>query len=292
METVDVISGFREDDLLRGKFYDYTRTIFPGADFVEWHRRGFWREEYQPCALMEDGRIVSNVSITRMNIWVDGMLRRGIQFGTVGTLPEYRGRGLSRKLMEHVMAHQCRDAEILFLYANETVVDFYTRFGFRCLPEHRYVREANLPNPSGASRRLDISNDADFRLITDLIGRRTTLTRMFGAENYGFITVWHLLNLFPNHIYYVEELDAVVVATERDGTLKLWDVITSEACDMEALLAAAMPNHSIRTVVFTFPPDLFPFSCDSIEEEETLLFIHESSVFPSGKYRFPTTAQT
>lgn len=40
----------------------------------------------------------------------------------------YRGRGLSRQLMEHIMATY--EDIPMYLSANESVLDFYPRFGF------------------------------------------------------------------------------------------------------------------------------------------------------------------
>lgn len=56
-----------------------------------------------------------------MKILIDGDYLNGIQIGTVGTLPEFRNRGLNKFLMEYVSNKYDNLCDIFFLFANETV---------------------------------------------------------------------------------------------------------------------------------------------------------------------------
>jgi hypothetical protein len=87
MSGYDVLENYRDNDILRHKFYEFTNTVFPGIDFAEWYNRGFWEDEYLPFSIVMDDKIVSNVSITRMRLIIDGRRIDGIQIGTVGTIP-------------------------------------------------------------------------------------------------------------------------------------------------------------------------------------------------------------
>ena len=103
MNRPDIIENYRDNELLRNEYYNFISKIFPSADFKEWYSKGFWTDKFNPISIIKDGKLISNVSATLMNIIVEGRNVRGIQIGAVGTLPEFRNQGLSRLLMEYVI---------------------------------------------------------------------------------------------------------------------------------------------------------------------------------------------
>lgn len=88
--------------------------------------------------LHQDGRVVSNVSVNHMVFDVCGEKKHYIQLGTVMTDPEYGGRGLNRILMERVLSEYEGKTDGIYLFANDTVLDYYPKFGFRPAKEYEY----------------------------------------------------------------------------------------------------------------------------------------------------------
>ena len=99
-------------------FLRFVKNVFPGGDFDLWHARGGWTEDYVAHAAFESGQIVASASTMRMRLVVDGRAMGGVQLGAVGCVPEYRGRGLMRPLMEQALARLAPTDDIAFLYAN------------------------------------------------------------------------------------------------------------------------------------------------------------------------------
>ncbi len=124
----------RESAALRQSFFRWHRAplklTFPLA------RQGLLGERYLPYALAEEDRIVSNISVNVLDVLYDGAPRRYVQLGTVMSDPAFRGRGLSRRLMEKVLADWRGNCDMIYLYANDTVLDFYPKFGFERFIEH------------------------------------------------------------------------------------------------------------------------------------------------------------
>ncbi len=79
---------------------------------------------------MTGERIVANVSVDRMRFWKDGMEKHYIQLATVMTEEAFRNRD-DRGLMEFVEADFGEQTDGMFLFANDTVLTFYPKFGFR-----------------------------------------------------------------------------------------------------------------------------------------------------------------
>ena len=103
MNDYKIIENYRDDTVLRNKFYKFVGQIFSGLSFKKWYETGYWTDKYIPYSIVKDNQIVSNVSISIMKIILEGRSVRGIQFGTVGTLREYRKQGLSKYLMDYVL---------------------------------------------------------------------------------------------------------------------------------------------------------------------------------------------
>jgi predicted GNAT family acetyltransferase len=60
-----------------------------------------------------------------MTIVSFGKEYQAIQIGTVMTHPDYRKKGLAKKLIEHITAIYEKQSDFIYLFANKTVLDFY-----------------------------------------------------------------------------------------------------------------------------------------------------------------------
>ena len=113
---------------------------------------------------------------------------KGIQIGAVGTIPEYQNRGLSRYLMEYVIDKYDPVSDIIFLFANETVLDFYPKFGFKPHQEFIFKSSSDLPKPDYSARKLKLTDKRDLEIINKILSKRLDLTKLFSAKDYDFIT--------------------------------------------------------------------------------------------------------
>ena len=126
---LEIVKHYRNNSALRASFNELARKTF-GIDFEPWYQRGFWTDRYDPYSVVENGRIIANVSVNHMDMRILGERKRLIQLGTVMTDPQYRNRGLIRMLMEQIQ-QEFADADGMFLFANDSVLEFYPKFGFR-----------------------------------------------------------------------------------------------------------------------------------------------------------------
>ena len=44
--------------------------------FEEWHKGGWWQENYQPHLLLCDGKVAANLSVNRIDCQINGVRRR------------------------------------------------------------------------------------------------------------------------------------------------------------------------------------------------------------------------
>lgn len=95
----EMIKAYQSDGALRRSFNRLAEETY-GLNFENWYQNGFWGEKYIPFSAVSQGTVISNVSVNIMDCKVGGEMRHYIQLGTVMTKKEYRGQGLSRRLME------------------------------------------------------------------------------------------------------------------------------------------------------------------------------------------------
>ncbi|MGD8780376.1 MAG: GNAT family N-acetyltransferase [Ignavibacteria bacterium] len=292
MTEFKIIENYRDNDFYRESFFDLTRKVFNGLDFKTWYQKGFWADAYVPYAIVKDNQIISNVSISTMQVYVNGEIKKGLQFATVGTLPEYRKQGLSRELMNYVLDKYKDWADIHFLFANETVTGFYPLFGFKLNDEVVFRSLSDLPSPKFFSTRLDLNNPDDVKLIKQKVENRKPITKLFGAENYGFITFWHLVNIYPDDIYYLKDEDIIIIATEEAKELHIRDIIFENEFDLNKALQKITKN-KIEAVNYYFSPDVLRYNFDeTAPTKDSPLFIIEDMPFKKKLFKFPATAQT
>jgi GNAT superfamily N-acetyltransferase len=291
-QNYKLLQNYRNDTNLVEKYHEFISKIFPSISFREWYEKGFWAKNYIPYSLIKDNVIISNVSVSIMNVFVDGQEKIAAQIGAVGTLLEYRHQGLSRHLMNYIIDKLKDKVHFFFLFANDTVMDFYPKFGFRNIKESNFILEKNIPKINYSARKLNIRNNADYSLLQNLIKKRKPITKTFGAEKYDFVTMWHVLNIYSNDIFYLEEEEIIFIKTEKDGILEIWEVIFKEKFDFQEVLYKIITSESINKIIFHFPPDQLEYEYNKIISEQSGLFVRGEIFKNHSKMKFPETAHT
>ena len=273
-------------------FLEFTKTIFSWANFSDWHLHGYWPAEYIPHSIIRNGKIASNVSVTKMDLILNGKRGKGIQIGTVGTIPEERNKGLSRILMDHVIKKYENEADIFFLFANDTVLKFYPKFGFSRKFETLYISEKSVVPAKGKLKKLNWKNPGDLEIIEKTLKNRSPLTSIFGAENYHPISLWHVINEYPDDLYFCEELDIILIFYVKDEQIQLIDLAYTNKPDLEKLVSYIYNTSAAESICFHFPPDITDFDYDrEVVGENTMLFV-KGEFEPQEGFKFPVTSQT
>lgn len=65
-----------QDNLaVRTSFDQLAQQTFD-ISFEEWHKGGWWQENYQPHLLLRDGKVATNLSVNRIGCQINGVRRR------------------------------------------------------------------------------------------------------------------------------------------------------------------------------------------------------------------------
>jgi predicted N-acetyltransferase YhbS len=276
---------------LHDAFLNFVPEVFPSISFRRWYALGGWNQDYRSFAIFDGERIVANVSVQRMSLIVRGRPRVGWQLGAVGVLPDYRGRGLQRTLMQNVLG-QLDPADVVLLFANEDVLDFYPLFGFRRATETLFCAEHSVSPGPGALRRLSFESNEDRELLARLASTALPATEQFGARDYGGVLLWYWANFHGDDFYYHEQDDAIVVAEQDMEVLRILDVLAARPIDLVSYLPQLV-QYPVDFVEFGFTPErIWPDAVAEGEYLESALFVLGDVDLPAMPFKFPVLAQT
>ncbi len=286
------IRDYKNDPLYRLSFNQLAGKTF-GIDFERWYQLGFWNDRYICYSFTQANRVVANVSANRMEIIRQGKRMSAVQIGTVMTDPEYRGRGLAAKLMNIVLEEYEDQWDLIYLFANPTVQNFYPQFGFRSsIKECRFFAKIRLNGRyPGNYRKLNLQQKGDLKLLVEKVNGRATISDIFDVERGESILLWHCLYNFPQDIYYLNDLGVLAIAELTDDTLHLYDVIGPEKADFIPIFQR-IASVGVENVFFYFTPDFkdIPVMSASYEPEDYTFFVRSGDISLKGGFFYPVTA--
>lgn len=288
-----LIENYSNHNSKREMYYRFISNVFPGCDFKMWYSKGFWTDDYILYSFVDSGEIISNISVALMKVFVNGKLMNGVQLGAVGTIPEYRKLGLSRKLMNYVIDKYKSKTEIIFLFANDSVTEFYPKFGFTKQDQYLFKKKALPVKSKTELRKLNLIKVDDYNLLLRLLKERKPITRLFGAAYYDFFVMWHVFNKQWENIYYIPDYDALLFIKIKDDALHVYEVVCKREIDINHIVHEIAGFNKVSNILFYFPPDQIRFTYDSlIEYTEAPLFILGDISFAKREIKFPETAIT
>lgn len=272
----------RNDKYYQYKLNKLLREVF--FDFQFWYDLDLWDEDYESYSIIESGDLISNICVYKTKLLLNNKQYSALSIGAVATKEEYRGRGLSRKLMEHIIEKY--EGVPMYLSANEGVVDFYPKFGFERVFEKLPVCEYEIRNDIKPVKLV-----YDDPKVWNYIYNRVNYSYKLDILNAASINIFHLyLGPLKEFIYEIPEIDTLIVAEQKESTLKLIGVFSlREICFTE--LARYLPFNNVTKVEFGFMPHWLDIEYAMQEYESDPMFIRGFNC-DLGDIKFPELSLT
>ncbi|CAM4310249.1 GNAT family N-acetyltransferase [Erysipelothrix inopinata] len=228
---------------IRQSFNKLTLEVFE-ISFEDWYQQGYWKDQYQPYVLLDNDVVVANVSVNKMRIKKDSDIYNVIQIGTVCTQEAYRNKGLIRYLMNQVLTDykdQC-----IYLFANDTVLDFYPKFGFKYHNEYQYVISNEQPS-NHDFKKINLSGANHLSHFTQYYKIGNPFSKVEMIDNLSLI-MFYLSGPFSEMIYYSKSLE--IYAIYDDETHMLFDVYGTIKLSLEEIIGSLTDTSKV-TLGFT-----------------------------------------
>ncbi len=245
-------TGYWDDPGALGAFKEFMLHIH-GLDFSEWESAGYWDDAYTPFSYFFGDKIVASVCIYLLDAIIDGKATRLAQISGVGTLPEYRRKGLNSRLTDIALEWAEGRNNGIFLFADAEAVPYYRKCGFSPVEEFVVNREATpIPN-FGEILKLDPGRKEDLDKIYRYARKRSPISAKFSVMNERLV-MFHVLHGLRNHVYEIPDLECLVFYKRERGCLSLFDIVGEKIpsfSDLHPFIAE--PSDGI--IEFHFFPD-------------------------------------
>ncbi|MHC1748561.1 MAG: GNAT family N-acetyltransferase [Cellulosilyticaceae bacterium] len=275
---------YKDDAELCKSFNALTEKTFC-FNFKKWHKKGFWGEKYIPYSVIDGKKVIANVSVNRMDFDMDGIEKHYIQIGTVMTDTDYRGQGLSRYLIEKVIDEYREKVDGIYLFGNDSVINFYPKFGFEKSTQYQYSKNIDASNNIKTIEPIDMHNKVNWESFFSAAKKSVSNARLT-MDNLELLAFW---TMDSEHVYYLAEENAYVIADVKEETLFIDQIIASHKVNVEAVIGSF--GNEIKRVELGFTPyDEDQYEVRELHEEDSTLFIlgKDLEAIKEKKLMFPT----
>ncbi|MDN3693639.1 GNAT family N-acetyltransferase [Chryseobacterium tructae] len=277
---------YQDDEKLRLEFNRLTQKVWK-FDFENYYQSGFWDDSCILYSLFDDDAIASHITVNLFKSNIDGEFKNFIQLGTVMTDEAYQKKGLSRFLMEKILHDFKGKHDGIFLFANETVLDFYPKFGFTPTKEFeafQVIENLDL-SIQYKKRKLELDEENDLKLFEELV-EHTISNTIFPTKNKS-ITFFYCYASpemgYKNSIYFIEELHCAVVIETQDKALHIVEIFSPEEINLNHVIAA-FDDIPFDEVVLGFSPKHKGFQY-RLWKDDVQLFVTPELLLVFEKYQ-------
>ena len=240
---MELVKHYMPDDRLRAALNALTRQTF-GFDFEKWYAGGGWEGDYLPYSLMEDGRMLANVSANRMRFLQNGQERRYIQLGTVMTDKAFRRQGLASRLMRAAMDDLRGECDGFYLFGDLGALGFYDSLGFSRITETRYTLREDARQAlcaQAAQREADAlflpADRTDAALAARYRQALQTAVPYAALEHVNRRSLHLFYTLSMKTVRYGAALDAFCVLAREEGQTVLQSVLCARRLPLADILS-------------------------------------------------------
>lgn len=290
------ISNYKHDSELRHRFNALTQQVYQ-FDFEKWYNSGYWGDNCLLYSLLADDKMVSHITVSVIDFMVLEERKRFVQLGTVMTEEQYRNQGLSRMLLEKVLEDWQHNCDMVYLYANDSVLDFYPKFSFVSVGEYQASTKITPIKSPYAVRKMDMENDGDRELLYETSNHAVALFDITMQDNAGLVMFYsHYFDPFSvkDNLFYIEELNAIAVAEFEENTLIIYDVLATEKIEIEDVLNALVSEDTEDVILRCMPINSGKYEISLFKEEDSTLMVmaSKSDLFHNNKLIFPMLSHT
>lgn len=286
-KTYRIVIDYKDDVQLRASFNQLTQRTY-GFDFEEWYQNGYWTNRYIPYSLADGADIISNVSVNFMDFIVDGKKRSCLQIGTVMTDMAFRKQGLNKILMNRVLDDWRDKSDLIYLFANNTVLDFYPKFGFTPVNEHLHSMQISPEQSiSPDYSKLDMSKRENRDLLSEKISQTSYYSEITMINNAPLI-MFYCTSFMSDNVYFIKKYDAIVIADFKADTLILNDIFCSKEISLKEIILSLVSKEVKKVVLGFSPMDKTGFKEEILIQDDTLFVLNDKrDVIKNKKRRFP-----
>lgn len=284
----ELIKKYQKDQQLRDSFNALAEKTF-GLNFEGWYQTGYWRDNYIPYSIVMDGKIVANVSVNITDMLWQGQRKSMIQLGTVMTDEAYRNQGLIREIMKEIEADFGEKTDGMYLFANDSVLDFYPKFGFEKAVEYQYTKHLSAAG-TDEMEQIQMKDAKNWAMLEAVMEQNRFQGTFDMVDNIGLF-MFYVTQFMQESVYYCKRLETYVIAEQEGDELFVHNVFSKQEVSLAEVLNTF--GADVKKVRLGFvPQEKEGFEAELVQEEDTTLFVKGNvfAEFEKEGLMFPTLA--
>ncbi len=285
--------------IVGGKEYTFTNRIGESKELTEninkLFKKTFWITfesfggEHEPHALLDGDKVVASVSVNQIPFVYRGKKYFFIQLGGVMTDEEYRNKGLGRYLLEEIKKRWEPHCDLIFLFANNDVTEYYPRFGFNAGIE--YVYTAAVKNiEKGNIVKLDMGKPENVKLVYEHYQNPNIYSALKMTDNKAVFGFYYEGEMADN-IWYDKDTDLIYCLEKQDELIKIYDILGKSSLTLEEVTKRAAGVYgNISKAEYSFTPlDTDGMDCKIRNVDDSHFFIlgKMADIFSNDKLMIP-----
>ena len=147
------------------------------------------------------------------------------------TDPDYRGKGYARILMKKIMQEYEGRTDGMFLYANDSVLAFYPKFGFYEKAEYQYSRPVKN-STEDVTKKVPMDTADDWAKMVKVMKNKAQCGNMTMCGNEDLF-MFYLSQFMRECVYYIGQSDTYVIAEIEGDTLMIHAIFGEASVDEE-----------------------------------------------------------
>ena len=283
----EFVSNYKDNQRIRESFNELTEKTY-GFNFRKWFDNGYWGNKYIPYSLLDGDKVIANVSVNIMDFKVLGEKKRLIQLGTVMTDEGYRGKGLSKALLNKVIEEWEDKCEFIYLFANDRVLNFYPKFGFKKYNQYQCSLEVTKVESTKTIKKLNIEDPNDKNTLIRILSNKKSLYKLDNIKNTSLV-MFYCIDFMKDNIYYIEEYDVIAICEYNENEMIILDVFSHKDIDLEVIINAMIKDNTKKVLLGFTPKDSYLYREELINDDNDTLFIRckNGTIFEREKLIFP-----
>ncbi|WP_027063406.1 hypothetical protein [Mesoplasma seiffertii] len=259
MNSYELIYDFKENKHYNNELYNIIKKSSKSY-FEDWMLKGHWDENYYPMALInEKNDIVAAVCVIRLNLSINEVKCNAIQVGRIFIKDSYEHDQVDKKLLDLVVEKYSNVSDLIYSFSDSETDALFMNSEFQKVQEFIYYIPWNssLDTEKTAIKKLDTDSIKDIEFIQDHIKHATKTPSMIATNGDSSVKLYNILKFYRRNVYYISEIDAVVVFTINQAKKRftLVAIYSSNKIDIMDILKILVPD-GIERVEFMFIPNL------------------------------------
>lgn len=170
----------------------------------------------------------------------------------------------------------------MYLFANDTVLDFYPKFGFARMGETLFSLEIQ-PKRNTLPPKIQ-----DLKFIYEAAAKETSSS----IRDYGNwrIADFYAMKVFTEDIYYLKQEQALAICQHEGETLHLYDVISERQLDLLHIISQLSTDETTK-VVFHYTPEIAEAQMGESQGGNVLFVRNTGNIRFPKHFKHPITSQ-